>query len=502
MNKIISQFKIYRLFGSMNVCLKFDETENIYIGENGLGKTTILSTIFYTLTKRFSELTKVEFEKIEIIFGDSESYEFTADDIKQYYFLKRRNPRNRRINSHFKKIINNYLDEITKLATLKAQYTHRELLDTEFFTSLCEKISSETGLPKVYLEKNLYEFTRTIDLNVNAISKLENRLDELLINNEILYFPTFRRIEEDITKLKGFTEVDNDDDDDDDFDDNFHNNIEIVFPKLSEDAFSNKGELIKFGMSDVETTIDELLQIIRKTSINSFNQMTAILLKQYVKNEISNNKDEKINLNNLKISLDRVGSEIEVSYKEIIIRLVESEEIYSQKNSYLLNFIKNLLASHEQLRTIDNRIEKFVKVCNKYLVNKKYHYDASNVTLQIINNHYNKEIPLRKLSSGEKQIISTFSKIYLEHKKNYIILFDEPELSLSMKWQEQYIPDIIQSGNCSLLLCVTHSPFIFRDERLFDISKEILDEIELIDSTDWNFDSELKSDTDAGEVDF
>ncbi|MDZ5671920.1 AAA family ATPase [Bacillus stercoris] len=501
MNKIIREFKIFRLFGSMNVQLKFDETENIYIGENGLGKTTILSTIFYTLTKRFYELLKIEFEKIEIVFGDYDSYEFTKDDIRQYDFLKKR-----KVNTQFRKIVvNNYLDELRKLVTLKAQHTSGELMKTEFFTSLFKKISIETGLPKGYLERNIYEFIRILEADDNAISKLENKLYEVLKNNEILYFPTFRRIEEDITKLKGFSDDDNDYDDDD-FDDDFHNNIEILLPELNEDSFSNKGELIKFGMSDVEKTIDDLLQKIRKTSISSFNQMTAILLKQYVHNEISNNKDEEINLNNLKISLDRVGSEIEATYKDRIIRLVESGDIYSEQNSYLLNFIKNLLASHEQLRAIDNRIEKFVNVCNKYLVNKKYHYDASNVTLQIINNHFNKEIPLRKLSSGEKQIISTFSKIYLEYKKNYIILFDEPELSLSMKWQEQYIPDIIQSGNCSLLICVTHSPFIFRDDRLFDISKEILDEIELIDSTDLNFGLDLelvlKNNTDTAEVDF
>ncbi|MCY7716081.1 AAA family ATPase [Bacillus altitudinis] len=490
MSKTIKKFKIFKLFGSMNVHLKFDETENIYIGENGLGKTTILSTIFYTLTKRFSELNKIEFEKIEIIFGEDESYEFTQDDIKQYYFLKRR-----KVNSVFyRRVVNNYLDELKELATIKNQHSYRGFMETEIFTSLCKKISAETGLPQGFLETNIYEFTRTLELNDSAISKLENKLDELLKSNEILYFPTFRRIEEDITKLKGFTDVVDDDIDDDDDD------IEILLPKFNEDSFSNKGELIKFGMSDVQTTIDELLQKIRKTSINSFNQMTAILLKQYVHNEISNNKNEEIHLNDLEISLDRVGSEIETSYKEKIIQLVESGEIYSEENSYLLNFIKNLLASHEQLRTIDNRIEKFVNVCNKYLVNKKYHYDASNVTLQIINNHFKKEIPLRKLSSGEKQIISTFSKIYLEHKKNYIILFDEPELSLSIKWQEQYIPDIIQSDNCSLLICVSHSPFIFRDERLFEISKEILDEIELIDSTDLN--SESKHNIDAAEVDF
>ena len=68
------------------------------------------------------------------------------------------------------------------------------------------------------------------------------------------------------------------------------------------------------------------------------------------------------------------------------------------------------------------------------------------------------------LSSGEKQIVSLFSKLYLESAKKCILLIDEPELSISMKWQKMLLPDIMRSGNCRLLLTVTHSPFIFDNE--------------------------------------
>jgi hypothetical protein len=33
-----------------------------------------------------------------------------------------------------------------------------------------------------------------------------------------------------------------------------------------------------------------------------------------------------------------------------------------------------------------------------------------------------------------------------------------------MIWQQQLLPDIINSGKCELLLAVTHSPFIFDNE--------------------------------------
>ena len=86
---------------------------------------------------------------------------------------------------------------------------------------------------------------------------------------------------------------------------------------------------------------------------------------------------------------------------------------------------------------------------------------------------HNSSIDIRNLSSGEKQIISLFSKIYLESSEEFILLFDEPELSLSIEWQKILLPDILKSGKCKLLLAVTHSPFIFDNE--LDLNASDLD---------------------------
>ena len=77
-----------------------------------------------------------------------------------------------------------------------------------------------------------------------------------------------------------------------------------------------------------------------------------------------------------------------------------------------------------------------------------------------------------QLSSGEKQIVSLFSKLYLESTEKSIVIIDEPELSLSISWQQMLLPDVYRSQNCNCLLTVTHSPFIFDNE--FDMdAKEI-----------------------------
>ena len=107
---------------------------------------------------------------------------------------------------------------------------------------------------------------------------------------------------------------------------------------------------------------------------------------------------------------------------------------------------------------------------------KHFDYNQSTLNLEIhlddIYEGERKTIQLTQLSSGEKQIVSLFSKLYLESDEPSIVIIDEPELSLSIQWQQMLLPDIMRTNNCELLLTVTHSPFVFSNE--FDLdAKEI-----------------------------
>ena len=91
-------------------------------------------------------------------------------------------------------------------------------------------------------------------------------------------------------------------------------------------------------------------------------------------------------------------------------------------------------------------------------------YNESNVTVNIVRRKNNRLVDIETLSSGEKQIISLFAKLYLQKDENLAIFFDEPELSLSIEWQKSLLPDILNSKKCSFLFTTTHSPFIFENE--------------------------------------
>lgn len=95
-----------------------------------------------------------------------------------------------------------------------------------------------------------------------------------------------------------------------------------------------------------------------------------------------------------------------------------------------------MIKVYDDLEELDRKIKEFCEVCNSFLINKDMYYDESKVTCKLIVKQNDREISFSQLSSGEKQIGSIFLKIYLEDQNNLIVLLDEPELSLSLLWQQ------------------------------------------------------------------
>lgn len=68
---------------------------------------------------------------------------------------------------------------------------------------------------------------------------------------------------------------------------------------------------------------------------------------------------------------------------------------------------------------------------------------------------------LTDLSSGEKQLLIILFRLFLMEKNGYVILMDEPELSLHIEWQQQLIDKMLQVNPNGQFIIATHSPSIF-----------------------------------------
>ena len=192
------------------------------------------------------------------------------------------------------------------------------------------------------------------------------------------------------------------------------------------------------------------------------------------------------------------GGNIDVHKVEVVIKRIGEDRIdnidklkpfladkkFTENNSnieFLIYYLQKLVNIYNLQEAIDRKLSKFAQVCSKYLSGKKIEYDETMLTMDILDSEGVK-IDFDDLSSGEKQIVSIFSKVYLDVTSPCICRIDEPEISLSIEWQKDFLRDIYSSEKVALLIATTHSPFIFKNEYV-DYVKELEMHKENVDVT-------------------
>lgn len=84
MKSKLKLFEINNLFNQLNVRLPLDEKVNIFLGENGMGKTTILNCLYYVLSGNIEKLNNIIFDAISLTFIDGEKISINHNDISSY----------------------------------------------------------------------------------------------------------------------------------------------------------------------------------------------------------------------------------------------------------------------------------------------------------------------------------------------------------------------------------------------------------------------------------
>lgn len=455
----IKRFEIEELFGIYNVNIPFKDNINIFVGENGLGKTTILNALNYVIQGDSESLAAIEFKKMILTLGNDAKIVIIHDDLM-----------NNNISIRDRNRLYHYLpnDDYSYIA----QRIMLEILKEKTPNMLDDKITREKIYDRI-VRKYRYDLPPSILEKIyNSVLKDKNFEKELKDSWEykiydymkkwdrIIYLPTYRRIEEDFNSY-----IENSPDKD----------------YYRKDKKKRNFSYLQFGMDDVQESIDMACSMLKNNTNEGFKAMTSNLLTNYVN---INEKNEKLDFNyknfdasTLDIVFSRLADKIDPSVKNKITDMLDENTVLGDKyHQYLISIISELTSIYEKNKQIDDNLENFKNVCNTYLVNKSINYDKFKIECKVEQNNTKQPIILKNLSSGEKQIISLFSKLYLNLEEKNIILFDEPELSLSILWQKRLVPDIINSSRCSFMAIITHSPFIFDNdfrERAIDIKEYI-----------------------------
>lgn len=430
--------EVLGLFGDRNVKFRFEKPLLILIGENGVGKSTVLGIINSILTKNLDGLREYDFDSIEFEIPGSK-YNLSRNDF------------NLLVNDwdYQKRITDNLLSDRFQLREMA-----REM---EMPLHRLERYLIEGDFDRVFNRRDAIQ-NRGVDIETPILDRFSSEIQAIKYNEhpmmqdfinpisehfrgEVLYFPTYRRVEEEAYKLGRF------------IDRNLGKNV------------------IKFGMHDVQRIFDNITDSIRKETINGVQDVMDGLFTELVS---ETNLSTEYSLDELKkkredldIILQRSQESLPFSMEETLekIDIILDKKNLTDKEQFILYFISKYLKIYETSKIHDEKINQFIKVCNAYFKDKVFVYDLKKIQINLMSKeNISKKIELKWLSSGEKQIVSLFAKLYLSGVEKYTVLFDEPELSLSIKWQEKLLKDIIETKKCDFMMAVTHSPFIIPKE--------------------------------------
>jgi len=446
---MLKKIKIIGLFHDRTITLKFKKNYLIIVGENGSGKTHSLNILYYIMSNQLVKLLDIDFERIILTFEEKTKtiINITKEDLK--YYIDSLSTFDIRPPIQVRRTLPpsrwEQISKSIRLGESKENVTNNII---KFFSSTRRRPSSHQKILLDYIEKlydDVFKLNETNELK--EFTKLQYFIKNLK-NKEIIYLPTYRRIEKKLEHLI---------------------NDEDLLDEINTSVLTN------FGMNDTTHTIEYITQAMRSSFLKAYLQLNSEMIKSLLNLDESKQFDNIPLVNTATIVLNRLGDEISTEEKEKIIAIIKSQniEVYQKP---IIELINKLINIYDELKGQEELIEKFVAVCNKYLVDKEFRYDSNTVTVTLINTRTNSIVKtLEYLSSGEKQIVSLFAKVYLRTDKEFIMFFDEPELSLSLEWQKMLINDILNSNKCAFLFITTHSPFIFEDDKLIKQTIDIFE---------------------------
>lgn len=418
----ISKITVNGLFRTFKHKIDFSNGDiKIIIGENGIGKTATLRILDAIFNKNHQELLSIVFDSIIIDFStENESWTITTEsdekkDVIRIRSSKHKNndqtfiihKRNRFPRHWFSKIGDNeWIDRRSDVILTKEEFLNRYGIDVAEGTSDIEKdwYSSKINDNRIKLISAQRLFQQ----------KKEGRDDNSFQETVSVYSQSLV----DILKKN-----------DTDF--------SITSQKL-DGSFANR--LLKaLNKNKKSKSNPDFNGILNKLSVLS--DYRSKLSKVGV---IAQEKDEVIQ------NLDIIDSNIITVLSLYVDDNTEKLECY-RDTADKLNILLNI---------INNRF-KYKKIA----VDKTKGFVVKTDNTNKSNKEISDTIPVNRLSSGEQNELIMFYDLLFNCDSKDLVLIDEPEISLHLKWQQSLVDDlrnICKTNNLSLLIA-THSPDIIGD---------------------------------------
>jgi len=439
--KSIKELSVHGLFCMFNHRVVLNEKDRITIvyGPNGIGKTTLLLLLNSIFNKKFSELRKTIFSRIEIIFHDDTSLQITkkAQEKKDKNFL----------NLHFEYKSNEEIKSWKpKSINVNANYSMR------FPLSMIERVipSLERIRPESWLDLNSKETLSLHDVIERYGHELPTEFTELID----------REIEPWLLTLL--------------------NSVSVKFIEVQRlfrlgKAMSSPGRGGREIMWSVERYSEQLSRAI-KEKLAEFASVSQELDRTFPDRVVKQSVIESDvmlllrlkELEELRVRYEKVGLYGKGEKSFTTQTEIENDTARKVFSVYIADMAQKL----SLLEDMAAKIEVLLQVINRHL----FKYKSMSIDAEkgfVFTNSLDKQLSPLDLSSGEQHELILLYELLFKVNKNSLILIDEPEISLHVAWQKKMLENlnrIIKLVHINVLIA-THSPQIINNR--WDLTVEL-----------------------------
>ncbi len=157
-----------------------------------------------------------------------------------------------------------------------------------------------------------------------------------------------------------------------------------------------------------------------------------------------------------KVADGRVRSELDWTLYELQRRYLNYQVNIANRMIALLS--SNDGSSRDAAMDVSKRKTQFQDMVDSLFQDTLKKIDRNCNELQFL--QYDETLTPYQLSSGEKQLLVILLTVLLEDNKPYVLLMDEPEISLHVEWQQKLVGIIRTLNPHAQIILTTHSPAV------------------------------------------
>lgn len=445
----VKQISVSNLYGVFDhvIPLHLDERMTIIHGPNGFGKTALLRMLNGFFSSRYSELRTIPFStfQIDIEGGDSIKISKTANQL----LLGQ--------------------EEATPSLSLKIEYTKVGSKPREF-TSEVSKHSENLNFPLSVLEQQIPELVRTSGLNWLYMPTDERLTLEDVFERFGDYLPTRltqrQKEPEWLISLKASLNV------------RFIESQRLLTlsPKRRTREYDRTSSMVPAVVTDSE----ELAQKIQ-ANLAEYATLSQSLDRTFPARLVEQIQSAKLNPN-VDLTSDELRKRLNAleekrSQLQAAGLLDKEEDVQFQVPDQLEE--TSVLSIYVQ--DVEKKLSVFEKVAAKIdllkkIINERFDYKELTISKDkgfTFSVKDRKPLPPVSLSSGEQHELVLLYELLFRIDAGSLILVDEPEISLHVAWQEEFLKDLREIIKLSSLdvIIATHSPQIIFDR--WDLTVEL-----------------------------